>query len=169
MAKDKKKKKKAIKSKKAKQGQSKAFVKNLKPIRTTKRAKELGRKGGLVKSPKKRYMNQLNALKKKGLANQRIQKIIDIMEDRKSSTLDIRLYLDAIKGMIQKKEIKKENVIPLANALMTWHSKHHGDINRLLIDKRELSVSLHYDMTKPLTKEEEEELTILFKEARKRE
>jgi hypothetical protein len=58
---------------------------NLKPIRSTKRAKELGRKGGLSKAPSKVFASRIN-----GLAS------MDLTEDQKffASLVRERKFLD---------------------------------------------------------------------------
>ena len=92
------------------------------PITTKERAKELGRKGGLVKSPKKRMAAQLRELKKKGITNSTIRKITDIMEDPTCSALDIKLFLDSIKGREYEKKDKAsvDSLISLSNT----YNKH---------------------------------------------
>ena len=95
---------------------------NLKPITSKAQARELGRKGGMVSSSKKRYAARLRELKKKGMTNEAITWLTDIMEDPGCSALNLLLYLYQIEH-----ECKTVNEkIYLLNTFIKWHKMHHG-------------------------------------------
>jgi len=96
---------------------------NLRPVRTKKEARERGRKGGLVRSPAKKFAARLRELKKKGLTDENVRKITDIIEDRECSSLDVKLFIDSIRG----ESLSPDSKIKLGNLLVAWHKAHHGE------------------------------------------
>jgi len=96
---------------------------NLIPIRTKSRARELGRKGGLSKSPKKAWANRLNAMKKKGLTNENYKRIVAWMEEPESSAMDIFLYLESVKKHCNN----ASQMNAVANSQINLMKAHHGE------------------------------------------
>ena len=70
---------------------------NLIPIRSKARARELGAKGGRVKSEKKLWAARLRELKKKGLNDDNYKQLVAMMTEKESFALDILMYLQGIK------------------------------------------------------------------------
>lgn len=109
---------------------------NLKPpIRSSERARELGSLGGKKRTPKKKYAARLRELKKKGLTDKTVKKIVDIMESPECSILDIKLFLDSIKG---DEKITSKERIALSKAYIKLHQAHFGTIVKMdaKIDQR---------------------------------
>lgn len=96
---------------------------NLIPIQSTSRARELGRKGGKVKSAKKTFANRLSALKKKGMTNESAKRITEIFENPELSALDIWLFLERAKS-----ECKTAGQMAIvADKFISLHKAHHGE------------------------------------------
>lgn len=95
---------------------------NFRPITSSAQAREIGRKGGLVSSPRKRYAARLRELKKRGMTNEAIAWLTDVMEDPDCSALDILIYLHNIRANC-KTEYEK---IAVVGVLIKWHKMHHG-------------------------------------------
>jgi len=95
---------------------------NLIPI-NSKRAREMGKKGGAVISPKKKLAAQIRELKKKGLDNEGAKKLYQIMTDPNSSALDIRTYLQGIKAHCKN----ANQMTQLGQTLLQWHRLQHGE------------------------------------------
>lgn len=93
------------------------------PITSTQQAKEMGSKGGKVRSPRKKYAARLRELKKKGLTDSTVKKLTDIMEDPECSVLDIKLFMDSIKA---DDKLTPTERIRLSNAYVKLHQAHHG-------------------------------------------
>jgi len=125
--------------------------KDLIPIRTKAEAKRLGRKGGLVRSPRKKYASRLRELKKKGLTCEGYKKLVDIMEEPESSILDIKLFLDTIKG----DPIYKNKKIELANAYIKLHQSHHGTKHEIKAEIKERIESVTINIIEPSEEKKE--------------
>lgn len=100
---------------------------NLRPIpintRSIEEQKKIQSKGGKAKTPKKKYAARLRELKKKGLTNETIKRLTDMMEDPECNILDIKLFLDGLRA-------KNPNMIEsirLANSYINLHKAHHGE------------------------------------------
>lgn len=100
---------------------------NLQPqkykIKTTERAKELGRLGGLSRSPKKKWAARLRDMKKKGLTDENYKRIVAWMEEPESSAMDIFIYLESIKKHCNNAG-QMNNVAQSQISLM---KAHHGE------------------------------------------
>ena len=89
---------------------------------------EIGRKGGLVSSPAKRYAAKLRELKKKlnrkkkGSGNELEQKMLALMEDPDYSIFDLRMYAETIKSHVTNARDR----IALMRALTEVHKAQHG-------------------------------------------
>ena len=70
---------------------------NLKPIRTTERAKELGRKGGLTKTPRKALSSRLNGLSNKKLTAQQ-KHFVALLKEKRFLDLLVELLALNIEG-----------------------------------------------------------------------
>jgi len=66
-------------------------------IKTAERAREMGRKGGQVKSEKKQWAARLRGLKRKGLNDENYRQLVAMITEKKSFALDILMYLQGIK------------------------------------------------------------------------
>jgi len=109
---------------------------------------ESGRAGGLVggrsKSPKKAYAQRLIALRKKGLNDDTYARLINLMEDRESSELDILLFMEKTRAQVL--DVKDRAI--LLKIMLEWHKTKHGTKEN---DHKVAAVVLH------LTPEEKEE------------
>ena len=95
---------------------------NLIPL-TTDKAREIGRKGGQVKSVRKTFANRLKALKKKGMTSEYAKRITEIFEHPEMSALDIFLFLERA-----KKDCKTSGQMAMvADKFIQLHKAHHGD------------------------------------------
>jgi len=95
---------------------------NLVPL-TTKKAREIGRKGGLSRSPKKKWAARLRVMKKKGLTDENYKRIVAWMEEPESSAMDIFLYLESIKKHC--KSASQMNMV--ASSQINLMKAHHGE------------------------------------------
>ena len=99
------------------------IARGMKPLKKgSKRAREIGRKGGLVKSAAKSYARRLDRLREKGLTDETYGRIVSLMEDRESSELDILLFIERTKTEV--KDVKERNV--LTKMMLDWHKMKHG-------------------------------------------
>tara|TARA_Y100000310_G_scaffold216598_1_gene217647 strand:+ start:267 stop:659 length:393 start_codon:yes stop_codon:yes gene_type:complete len=96
---------------------------NLIPITSTKRARELGSRGGRNKSPKKQWAARLREMKKKGLTDENYKRIVAWMEEPESSAMDIFLYLESVKKHCNNAS-QMNNVAQSQISLM---KAHHGE------------------------------------------
>ena len=101
---------------------------NLRLITSTAQARELGKKGGSVSSPKKRYAARLRELKKKGMTSEHHEWLAAMMEEPESFVLDNLLYLESIK--LHCRTVNEK--ILVARALIDLYKAHHG--NRIKTD-----------------------------------
>lgn len=90
---------------------------------STEEAKRMGRKGGLVKSPAKKWAARLRAMKKKGLTDDNYKRIIAWMEEPESSALDIFMYLESVKKHCNN----ASQMNSLANTQINLMKAHHGE------------------------------------------
>ena len=72
---------------------------NLTPITSTAQARELGKKGGSVKSVNKKIAARLRQLKKKGLTDEKAKSLYNMLTDVNFSSFEIYLYLETMKGL----------------------------------------------------------------------
>jgi len=88
----------------------------------------MGRKGGQVRSTKKRLAAQIREMRKQGVTNKRIQRWLDLMDNEEFSVLEIRKYLDMVMQLaLQSKDISKINSV--IRLMMDWHKMKHGGKN----------------------------------------
>ena len=99
---------------------------NLVPITDKKRARELGTKGGRVKSPAKKWAARLRELKKKGLTDENYKILAAMMVEKESFGLDLLIYLQSIKKECNNPG-QKTNVARAMNDLM---KNIHGPAER---------------------------------------
>lgn len=96
---------------------------NLIPVKSGKQARELGRKGGSVSSPRKKFAARLRELKKKGMTNESAKRLYDIFEHPEMSALDIWLFLERAKS-----ECKSATQMAIvADKFINLHKAHHGE------------------------------------------
>lgn len=104
---------------------------NLRPPFTStnpKEAREFGRKGGSVKSPRKKYMARLRELRKKGLTNDTYKRIVNKLDEPESWVLDTMLFLDSLKGKLKDKPVE---LIKLLSADINLLKAHHGQKHKI--------------------------------------
>lgn len=94
------------------------------PFKSGEQARRMGRKGGLSRSPKKKWAARLRHLKKKGLTDENYQILYAMMTEKESFVLDNLLYLQNIKKDC-KTTGEKANVARILNDLL---SKTHGEV-----------------------------------------
>ena len=66
-------------------------------IKSTKRARELGRKGGLVISKKKKYAAKIREMRKRGMTNADVEWLLLTLEDPNASVMDMRNDIESLK------------------------------------------------------------------------
>jgi len=96
---------------------------NFKTITTTERATFLGRKGGLVKSEKKKFAQRLLGLKKKGMTDETHARVYNMLQDDEYSAGEILLWLEKIRE--ECTDIKESMV--LADLYMKMHKLRFGE------------------------------------------
>lgn len=104
---------------------------SLQPFKSGEEA-EMGRKGGLVRSERKRYAARLRELKKKGASNQAIREIVNILEDSESSAVNILLLLEEVKTAVQG---RPQQMLQLAQAYLAWHKVWHQKVNETMTEE----------------------------------
>jgi len=96
-----------------------------------KRAREMGRKGGKVKSIKKtqasRLSGKIRSLKRKGeLGDQEAKELAETLSDPSLSSLELKIYLKKIQKTVDKWE-EPNIMLKLADHMIKWHKMHHGE------------------------------------------
>ncbi|MBT3406548.1 hypothetical protein HN419_05275 [Candidatus Woesearchaeota archaeon] len=95
---------------------------NLIPITSTERARELGSKGGKVRSRNKRMAARLRELRKKGLTDEVSNKIVSLIDDKDCFAIEILMLIEEIRPKCYSADMK----IKLANILIQLLKIHHG-------------------------------------------
>jgi len=96
--------------------------KDLIPISSTARAKELGSKGGRVKSLKKKYAAKLREMKKRGLKSADIDWFVKRLEDPEANILELQKWIDEV-----KESVHPSQRVALINTSINLHKAHHGE------------------------------------------
>lgn len=101
-------------------------IANLRPARNSEEARALGsrpksEKGRLNQSIGKR----LAYLKKKGLTDEKVQELVNILEDANMSSLDYRLIIEKMKSVVNPNDINQLDI--LARNIKDWHKTTHGE------------------------------------------
>lgn len=91
-------------------------------VPTSEQAREYGRKGGKVKSLRKKLAARLTALKRKGLTDENCKKIYEFMTDKNMSALDI--YLATQKMLSMAKTVSDHD--KFVSKLIELHKLVHG-------------------------------------------
>jgi len=89
----------------------------------TARARKIARLGGSTKSPKKNFKAKLRELKKKGLTDNTMQRLVELVEDPQSSLIDLRQFIDSI----DIRQLNFTQKIQLGSLMISWHRAAHGD------------------------------------------
>jgi len=90
--------------------------------------REISRKGGRVRSAKKKLAARVRELKKKGVSKETLQSVLDALEDPEIDLLDTKLFLDVAKA----KAASTGNVtdmVKVGQVLLDWHKARHGSKN----------------------------------------
>lgn len=111
---------------------------NLIPI-TSETAKELGRKGGKVRSRNKSIRTKLIWLRRKGLTDENSKHLYEVLSDPDISALDIRMYLEKIKT----KATTTRDMNATVNNLINLHKLQHGE--KKSIDVRSVNVNVNIE------------------------
>ncbi len=117
-----------------------------KGITSTTQAQQMGRKGGSVRTPKKKYAARLRELKKKGLKDETVKRLVEVMEDPECSILDIKLFLDTLKVQARN---NLPGAIKLANAYIKLHQAHHGQKHHIQGDLNHIIIPLKINIIHP--------------------
>lgn len=99
-----------------------------KGITSREQAQEMGRKGGKVRSPRKKYMARLRELKKKGLTDETYKRLANMLEEPESWVLDIRLFIDSLKAKLKDQPVELTKLI---NADINLLKAHHGEKHKI--------------------------------------
>ena len=99
---------------------------NLVPIRSTAQARELGRKGGLVRSNKKKEAARLREMRKRELSHKDLEWLKLIIIDPGASAFDILLFIEVLKEKVFCEEGTIKEKVKVLNLMMNWHKLWHG-------------------------------------------
>ena len=102
--------------------------KYLKPITSSQRARELGSKGGKVRSDKKKLAAKIRELKKSKITDKKLKEICALMESPELSNFEIMHYLMKMKTAAGK---DVEDMNKVCDKMLKWHKQQHGtnDLN----------------------------------------
>lgn len=123
-----------------------------KNIQSSKRAVELGRRGGLKggpsKSIKKSISAKLRRLKEKGLNDQTAERLYDIMMQPECSALKILEFIQEVQ--LNCGDAKEQ--IALIKVMNEWHKVRHGskDTSKIIINNNTLNMTLEQKEAKIL-------------------
>lgn len=92
-------------------------------IKSSEQAKIMGRKGGLSRSPKKKWAARLRSIKKQGLTDKNYKRLVEWMEEPESSVLDVLIYLESIRAHCKN----AREMTHLSKAMIDLMKAHHGD------------------------------------------
>ena len=98
---------------------------NLIPLnkRSPEEARAIQSKGGTTKSPQKKLAASLRELKKKGVTDDSISKLCNLLEDPVCSALDIKIFIESIR----EQQLSSQQKIQLGTLMVAWHKAHHGE------------------------------------------
>jgi len=116
------------------------------------KARQIQSMGGSTVSQQKKYAARLRELKKKGLTDETVERLMDIIEDSDCSALDIKLFIESIRTQ----ELATDEKIRLANLMVAWHRAHHGEKHGIVsinVDTR-----IREDLEKWFTNEENKQI-----------
>lgn len=110
----------------------------------------IARKGGQVRSVKKRLAAQLREMRKHGVTNKRIKRWVDLMDNEDFSVLEIRKYIDMVMQLaLQSKDINKINSV--IRLMMDWHKMKHGgknnDLSLTAVQPTEIIIEMPHEDT----------------------
>ena len=91
--------------------------------RSLQEARTIQSKGGTTKSPQKRFAASLRELKKKGITDDSVTKMCNLLEDPICSALDIKVYIESLK----EEPLSTQQKIQLGQLMVAWHKAHHGE------------------------------------------
>ena len=86
-------------------------------------ARRIQSKGGKTVSQQKKYAARLRELRKKGLTDETVKKLVDIIEDPDCSALDVKLFIESLRNQ----KLSASEKIKLGNLMVAWHKSHHGE------------------------------------------
>lgn len=114
----------------------------LKPL-SSEKAREIGRMGGLSRSPNKSIGQRLHQLKKKGLTDEKARELYDLMTDAGLTDLDILLKIKSVMGQSDKLQDQREAI----KLYQKWREDHHGTDLRLDNNVKSLNIEVNAHLT----------------------
>jgi len=91
--------------------------------RTPEERRRIGALGGAASAKTRSLVMKLKYLKKKGMNDETMEKLYEIMTDDSMSSLDILVYINQLRSKLSKPEDK----LKMAKLLMDWHKSRHGE------------------------------------------
>jgi len=86
----------------------------------------MGKKGGMVRSEKKKEAARLREMKKRELSNQDLEWIHLKIIDPKASALEIRIFIELIRDKVFERDGTIKEKIKVLNLMFRWHELWHG-------------------------------------------
>jgi|APSaa5957512622_1039677.scaffolds.fasta_scaffold142566_2 hypothetical protein len=113
---------------------------------------DLSKKGGTRQTQAKKYAARLRELKKKGLSDDNIRRISDIIEDPACSALDMKLFIENLRTQ----NLSNVEKIKLGNLMVSWHKSHHGEKHGII--STNLNFEIKQDLEKWFSHEENKQI-----------
>lgn len=98
---------------------------------TSEEARKIGRKGGQVKSIKKKLAARLRELKRKGLTKENEKKLIELLENPEFCDLDIVITLQKLKSIC----VKPEDYERFLRMFLKFREVRHGSANKAVFNQ----------------------------------
>jgi len=110
--------------------------------RTPEERRAIGRKGGLVRSKRKKWAARLRCMKQKGLTDDVYKKIVAWIEEPESAVLDIYLAIQDMKSRA-KTNTEYNNCIRAETELLKFHHKKiDSQVNIQSNDSKNLTINI---------------------------
>jgi hypothetical protein len=90
-----------------------------------KKQVEIAKKGGTVKSERKRIANKISALKRWGMTSKAIEKVGLLLQDAEMSTSDYYKHIERIEEAADPNDVESAKL--LMDYKERWHKMAHGD------------------------------------------
>jgi hypothetical protein len=99
---------------------------NLVPITSTSQAREIGRKGGLVRSIKKKEAAKLREMRKRELSQKDLEWIRLQMVNPAASAFDILVYIQILKEEVSSSNTTITEKVKVIRLMLEWYKMWHG-------------------------------------------
>ncbi len=139
---------------------------NLRPITTKKRAREIGSLGGKVVCKNKKVAAQLRELKKKGMSDENVNRMLYVMEDADYSFIDIMKQFNRLEQYALSKDDDKA-LASLTRMQMDLHKMRHGSAEARTQVNIQNNTQFNINVEEELTNFLEKEVVIENKGKRK--